>query len=208
MVVAESGALMGPIVSESIKTYGLPTLLPWVGLPGTIGGAVVGNAGCFWLETSQVVQRVEVLDTFTGTVSFLTNSEMEYVYRSSALKWQDRHLVLSAEFHLKYVQMENPFTKMTISEMQATRRTKQPPGLSCGSYFANPTGTSAGKLIDQAGLKGTRIGGMQISPHHANFFVSSEWAVWQDVIELAELAKSKVREMFQTELHEEVRIIK
>lgn len=61
---------------------------------------------------------------------------------------------------------------MTIAEMQATRRSKQPLGLSCGSYFTNPPGTSAGKLIDQVGLKGTHIGGMQISPHHANFFVS------------------------------------
>ncbi len=116
--------------------------------------------------------------------------------------------MLSAEFDLSYTQAENPFARLSISEMQAIRRTKQPPGLSCGSYFTNPPGTSAGKLIDQAGLKGTRIGGMQISPHHANFFVSSEGAVWQDVVELAELAKAKVRERFQTELHEEVRIIK
>jgi len=92
--------------------------------------------------------------------------------------------------------------------MQSTRRTKQPPGLSCGSYFKNPTGTSAGKVIDEAGLKGTKIGGMQISPHHANFFVSSEGAVWQNVLELAELAKTKVRDQFGIELHEEVRIIK
>lgn len=97
---------------------------------------------------------------------------------------------------------------MSMAEMQTTRRTKQPPGLSCGSYFTNPTGTSAGKLIDESGLKGSRIGGMQISPHHANFFVSSEGARWQDVLELAELAKTKVRERFQIDLHEEVRIIK
>lgn len=91
--------------------------------------------------------------------------------------------------------------------MQETRRTKQPPGLSCGSYFTNPPGTSAGRLIDEAGLKGFRVGGMQISPHHANFFVSSVGARWQDVLEIAEIAKSKVREQFQIQLHEEVRII-
>lgn len=97
---------------------------------------------------------------------------------------------------------------MSMVEMQTTRRSKQPPGLSCGSYFTNPSGTSAGKLIDQAGLKGFRVGGMHISPHHANFFVSSEGARWQDVLELAEIAKTKVREQFQIDLHEEARIIK
>jgi UDP-N-acetylmuramate dehydrogenase len=96
---------------------------------------------------------------------------------------------------------------MSMVEMQEIRRSKQPPGLSCGSYFTNPPNTSAGKLIDQAGLKGLSIGGVQISPHHANFFVSRAGARWQDVLEIAEIAKSKVREQFQIQLHEEVRII-
>lgn len=83
---ADSGALLGPLVLESIKSYGVPTLLPWVGLPGTVGGAVVGNAGCFGLETAEVVESVEVLDTVTGTISGLSKNEMGYVYRSSTLK--------------------------------------------------------------------------------------------------------------------------
>lgn len=86
LLYAESGALLGPLVMESIKAYGVPTLLPWVGLPGTVGGAVVGNAGCFGLESAELVQSVEVLDTVTGIVSELSKDEMEYVYRSSTLK--------------------------------------------------------------------------------------------------------------------------
>ena len=91
--------------------------------------------------------------------------------------------------------------------MQALRRTKQPPGPSCGSYFKNPSGTSAGKLIDEAGLKGFRVGGMQISEHHANFFINTGGATYQDVLTLAEEAKSRVFTRTGLTLEEEVRII-
>ena len=92
--------------------------------------------------------------------------------------------------------------------MQALRRTKQPPGPSCGSYFKNPVGTSAGKLIDEAGLKGFRVGGMQISEHHANFFINTGGAIYQDVLALAEEAKSRVFTRTGLTLEEEVRIIR
>ena len=81
--------------------------------------------------------------------------------------------MLSALWNIELIQVDNQYIQLSIEEMQALRRTKQPPGPSCGSYFKNPSGTSAGKLIDEAGLKGLKVGGMQISEHHANFFINT-----------------------------------
>lgn len=130
-----------------------PLFLPWVGLPGTVGGAVAGNAGCFGLEVAQVLESTEVLNLVTGAVEKLSADKLEFAYRESNLKGNPDTFVISATFDLERIFPENEFMTKTPEEMQQIRRSKQPPGLSCGSFFKNPTGNSAGRLIDQAGLK-------------------------------------------------------
>jgi UDP-N-acetylmuramate dehydrogenase len=105
-------------------------------------------------------------------------------------------VVISASFDLSPKQDQSPYTNCTIEEMQEIRRQKQPAGISCGSYFANPKDHSAGKLIDDAGLKGYSCGAMQISPKHGNFFINTGGATWQEVLQLAEHAKQEVFSRF------------
>lgn len=149
----------------------------------------------------------EVLDLTTGVIDDLAPSVLRFAYRESILKGDTNKMVLSSTWNLALTQ-DNPHTLKTVVEMQALRRTKQPPGPSCGSYFKNPTGTSAGLLIDQAGLKGARVGGMQISEHHANFFINTGGAIYQDVLGLATLAKQTVFHKTGIMLQEEVKIIR
>ena len=149
----------------------------------------------------------EILDLMTGVVDDFAPSALQFAYRESILKGDMNKVVLSSTWNLALAQ-DNSHTLKTVVEMQALRRTKQPPGPSCGSYFKNPTGTSAGLLIDQAGLKCARVGGMQISEHHANFFINMGGAIYQDVLGLATLAKQTVFQKTGIMLQEEVRIIR
>jgi UDP-N-acetylmuramate dehydrogenase len=181
--------------------------VPWIGLPGTFWGAIVGNAGCFGLETADILLSAEVLDLVTGIIATLSSSDFKFAYRESILKGDSSRIVLSGTWNLALKQ-SNIYAQKTVAEMQALRRTKQPPGPSCGSYFKNPPSTSAGLLIDQAGLKRARVGGMQISEHHANFFINTGAATYQDVLDLAELAKQTVFQKTGITLQEEVRIIR
>jgi UDP-N-acetylmuramate dehydrogenase len=148
----------------------------------------------------------EVLDLTSTVVEILTPSELQFAYRESILKGDTNKIVLTTTWNMGLVQ-DTPYVLKTVQEMQALRRTKQPPGPSCGSYFKNPTGTSAGLLIDQAGLKGARMGGMQISEHHANFFINTGGATYQNVLDLATLAKQTVFQKTGIMLQEEVKII-
>jgi UDP-N-acetylenolpyruvoylglucosamine reductase len=101
----------------------------------------------------------------------------------------------------------SPFCEKTPEEMLALRRAKQPPGRSCWSFFRNPPDIPAGKLIDELGLKWFRVGDMQISPFHGNFFINTWAATWQDVLELARIVKEKALIQRNIQLHEEVRIL-
>lgn len=207
MFTAFAGTPIAQVVTEAIEKYSAQCLLPWVGLPGTVGGAIVGNAGCFWLETSDILREVQVFDVQSGDFKTFLNSELQFGYRKSILKNQDRYILISGTFDLSLGRSDNPYVSKTVDEMRVIRREKQPPGISCGSFFTNPSGFSAGKLIDDAEMKWLTVGGVQISPLHGNFFINTWGASWADVIKLAQCAKAKVWELFQIELSEEVRII-
>lgn len=154
-------------------TRGNAGLIPWVGLPGSFGGAVVGNAGCFGLETADVLVSAEVWNLESGTLETLSNSDLAFAYRTSALKNATGRFVVSAIFDLSLRKPGNLFEEMDVQTFRELRRTKQPAGRTCGSFFKNPEGQSAGALIDRAGLKGMKIGGAEISTLHANFFLAS-----------------------------------
>ena len=145
-----------------------------------------------------------MFDLETGIRETKPASELGFGYRSSNLKKGTSKIVLSATFDLSREFPDNPYMKLTPKEMFAIRREKQPAGLTCGSFFKNPPGASAGALIDQAGCKGMKVGGMQVSEKHANFLLNTGGATWQDVLALRDAVKLRVFQKFNISLIEEV----
>ncbi len=217
-----SGEMSHFVAQKLYDHHGISTLVPWIGLPGTFGGATVGNAGCFGVEMSDIFVESEVLDLATGEVKIWRKSDMDYSYRHSALKWQERYYVISTLIDL--TPLGGEYETFTPENLKSIRKIKQPSGFSCGSFFTNsfptedqkstlvefltPMGTlSSGRLIDQAWLKWTRIGGVKISEQHGNFFINDAKASWQDVLALRDMVKKEILQKYEVELHEEVRII-
>ena len=178
--------------------------LEWaVGIPGTVGGAIVGNAGAHGGCVADSLVAVRVLDA-SGEVRALGAAEMGFGYRSSLLRRRiakdeergeeirDRRqaIILSAEFALQAGDRQELEARAT--EYLAQRRRMQPKGLSAGSVFRNPPEDTAGRLIEAAGLKGTRCGGAQISEKHANFIINCAGATAADVLALMDLARQRV----------------
>lgn len=198
-VVADSGVLMAKVVLAAAEA-GLTGLEAWNGLPGTVGGAVRGNAGCFEVECKDVLKSAEVWLPGEG-VKTMKASDFEYGYRHSKLK-ENGGVVLSATF--KLTKGDSAEIKKRMMEIARSRIQKQPPGSSTGSFFKNPVGDHAGRLIEAAGLKGKRLGKAQISDQHANFFLNTGGATAADILALAELVEKTVEEKFGVRLEREV----
>lgn len=179
--------------------------LEWAAtVPGTIGGAVYGNAGAFGGDMAGNLMWAELL-TENGRERF-TAEQMSYGYRTSSLKRGELDgIVLCAELRLQNSTKEAVST--TIEQFSAHRKTTQPPGASMGSMFKNPNGDYAGKLIEAAGLKGTRIGNAQISPLHGNFFINQDNTKAADIRALIELVMKAVKEKQGVDLELEVELI-
>ena len=204
------------IIVRAESGVGLPTLarqcvlrgaagLEWAAtVPGTVGGAVVGNAGAHGSDTAACLRLATILQG-NGGVREYSKADLKFAYRKSALKNGERAVVLSAEFALKRGD-PNELQARVDSFIMHRKRT-QPPGASIGSMFKNPPGDYAGRLIEVAGLKGMRIGKAEISPIHANFFVNLGGASANDVYSLISLAQSKVREKFGVELELEIELV-
>jgi UDP-N-acetylmuramate dehydrogenase len=202
-VWAESGVVFSNLANRcALKGY---AGLEWAAtVPGTVGGAVYGNAGAFGGDTATSLIWAEVLTP--GRREQWTPEAMAYGYRTSALKRQGaRGVVLSAELRLTKDAPEA--VKARMAEFSERRKATQPPGASMGSMFKNPAGDKAGRLIDAAGLKGKRIGNAEISPEHANFFVNRGHARAEDVRALIELARRTVREQSGAELELEIELV-
>jgi len=179
--------------------------LEWAAtVPGTVGGAVYGNAGAFGGDMAHNLLCAEILDA--NGRSRWPVEKMQYEYRSSVLKrGHDIAIILTAEFGLKNDQPEA--IQNTINQFTARRKATQPPGASMGSMFKNPPGDYAGRLIEAAGLKGTRIGNVEISTVHGNFFVNVGETRADDVKKLIDLAQQTVFEKFSIRLELEVELI-
>lgn len=174
------------------------------GIPGTVGGAVMMNAGAHGGETKDVLLSADIVEE-DGSIRTLQNRDLQFAYRYSILKDRPR-IVVRAAFQLQPGNTEEMMEKVRVWTKR--RQTTQPLQLpNCGSVFRNPAGTSAGFLIEQAGLKGTRIGGAQISDLHANFIVNVDKAKASDVLALIELVQTTVRERNGITLIPEVRIV-
>ena len=179
--------------------------LEWAAtVPGTIGGAVYGNAGAFGGDISGNLIWADVL-TKDGREK-ISVEKMDYGYRTSVLKRSDETvIILSALLRLKNANKDEVSAK--INEFSERRKITQPPGASMGSMFKNPAGDHAGRLIEAAGLKGTRIGTAEISTLHGNFFVSHGETKAEDVRALIRLAQKTVAEKFNVKLELEVELV-
>ncbi|MBI3737763.1 MAG: UDP-N-acetylmuramate dehydrogenase [Chloroflexi bacterium] len=202
-VWVESGVVFSNLANRC-ASKGLSGLEWAATVPGTIGGAVYGNAGAFGGDMSGNLIWAELL-TEQGREKRPVE-KMEYGYRTSVLKRGEvKALVLSAELSLKNATKES--VSATIAEFGERRKSTQPPGASMGSMFKNPTGDYAGRLIEAAGLKGTRIGNAEISPVHGNFFVNHGKTKASDIRALIELVQKTVLAKFGIALELEVELV-
>jgi UDP-N-acetylmuramate dehydrogenase len=179
--------------------------LEWAAtVPGTVGGAVYGNAGAFGGDMAGNLIWAELL-TENGHEKF-TAEQMAYGYRTSALKRAELDaIVLSAELSLKNSTKEEATVK--IEQFSAHRKATQPPGASMGSMFKNPNGDYAGRLVEAAGLKGARIGNAEISPLHGNFFINHASTKAEDILALIQLVQETVKRKQGVELELEIELI-
>ncbi len=202
-VWVESGVVFSNLANRC-ASKGLSGLEWAATVPGTIGGAVYGNAGAFGGDMSGNLIWAELL-TESGREKWPVE-KMEYGYRTSVLKRNEmKAIVLSAELALKNATKEEVSVK--IGQFSERRKTTQPPGASMGSMFKNPKDEFAGRLIEAAGLKGTRIGNAEISPAHGNFFVNHGRTRASDIRALIELAQKTVKEKFDITLELEIELI-
>jgi UDP-N-acetylmuramate dehydrogenase len=209
-VLVESGVIL-PSLAHRLAHQGLSGLEWGVGVPGTMGGAVVNNAGAHGASIADCLVRAELYSLPPSRREWHLVNWFEYEYRSSRLKRLgasqaggngERFLVLQAELALS---CKSPAeTKNQLAAYNTRRRATQPPGASIGSMFKNPPGDYAGRLIEAAGLKGTKKGGAQISPVHANFFVNQGDAKAADFAALIDLARQTVKARFNIELELEI----
>jgi UDP-N-acetylmuramate dehydrogenase len=202
-VFAESGASTIRLARECAE-HGLKGFEWAMGVPGTLGGAAYGNAGAHGGDMAACVVSVDVI-TPTGERS-LSNSEMEYSYRSSILKREKREAVILGV--LIQCWPDDPAAiRQRIEEYSAYRKRTQPPGATIGSMFKNPPGDYAGRLIEAAGLKGAQVGGAQISQKHGNFFLNAQDASASDVKALIDLARREVQAQSGVWLDLEVELV-
>ncbi|MFL5402720.1 MAG: UDP-N-acetylmuramate dehydrogenase [Gemmatimonadales bacterium] len=205
------GGLPAPLAARRTAEAGFAGLHIFVGVPGTVGGGVYMNAGCHGGDWSDVVQQVTVVD-MTGRDTVLGRADIPFTYRRSGLEGR---IVLETTVRLR--PEEHARLEESVAEMFEWRQRGTPFNQPCcGSVFKNPAGPSwkredgsrtAGQLIEAVGLKGFSIGGAQVSPMHANYFVNTGGATAADVQRLIEHAQKVVLEKFGVALEPEVKLI-
>lgn len=203
-VNAFCGVSLTYFVNELVKNNlgGLESLS---GIPGTLGGAIVNNAGCYGQTISDKLNSVTYLEN--GEIKTINKEECNFSYRDSIFKKNKNLIVLSAEFKLDYKNKEEMLN--IIKENMIKRNTSQPLNYpNAGSVFRNPIGYSAGKLIEDAGLKNYHINGAYVSDKHANFIINKDNASSEDIIELIEYIQKEISEKYNIKLKLEQEIIK
>ncbi len=201
-----------PLAARRTSEAGFAGLHRFVGVPGAVGGGVYMNAGCHGGEWAEVVEAVTVIDE-TGKDAVLARAQVPFSYRKSGL---DGRIVLDTTVKLEPT--DPTVIQAEVAELFRWRQEGTPFNQPCcGSVFKNPGGPSwqktegprtAGQLIEAAGLKGTRVGGAEVSPMHANYFVNTGNATAADVKELIALARAKVKQKFGAELETEVKLVR
>lgn len=202
-VIAAAGATLGNTAKEALK-YSLKGMEFASGIPGTVGGAVTMNAGAYGGEIKDIIENATVIDQ-EGNILKLNKDELELSYRHSVI--QDKnYIVFEAEFQLEFG--EHKEIKDRMDDLNRRRVEKQPLNYpSAGSTFKRPPDNFAGKLIEDAGLKGFGIGGAKISEKHAGFVINYNDATAKDVLDLISEVRRIVNEKFGVILEPEVKII-
>lgn len=191
-VKCDAGAMLGFVRIAQLR-----------GLPGTVGGAVYGNAGANGVEIADLLESAVIMND-EGDVREVGNDYFEFAYRTSKLK-ETKEIVLNVTLNLAKITKENNENKEDFVKFRAK---KQPKGFSAGSFFKNPSpDKSAGYLIDQAGLKGESVGGIEVAELHGNWLVNDGTGTQKDIIALAKKIKKTVKDQFDIELSPENIII-
>ena len=206
MFFAESGTPLQKLVSFS-KEHGYSGIEGLTGIPGFVGGAIAGNAGAFGYSIKNTLVSVRMMNPDKGIYE-MSASELGLEYR--AAKIPEDTVILSANMRLRK-DVKEDVAKRINSFLKQKRETQPLSEMSAGCVFRNPEGTSAsggaGRLIDEAGCKGMRIGDVEVSRVHANFFINKGDAKASDFLKLMDEVKKKVMKVFGTELEPEIRIV-
>lgn len=202
--VRAGGIVPLPRLARAAVEAGIGGLEFLVGIPGSVGGAVRQNAGCFGVETRDRLKEAHIIDLVTGGESASTPDELEMSYRHSNVSSTD--LVVEALF--EGLPGDEAESKEKLREITRWRRDHQPGGtLNAGSVFKNPPQISAGELIDKLGLKGLCVGDACVSEKHANFFVAGADATSEDIRRLVSEVKSRVLAETGTNLETEIQFV-
>jgi UDP-N-acetylmuramate dehydrogenase len=203
-LVRAGGAVALPVLARRTAAIGRQGLEFYVGIPGSVGGAVRMNAGGHGRETADVLVEAEVLDLTSGVPPVaLDAAGLAFGYRRSVLT--ATHVVMTASFRVTPGAVDE--CEAAVADIVRWRRDHQPGGANAGSVFSNPPGESAGHMIDAAGLKGLRVGGAVVSEKHANFFQAEAGTSASDVRELVLEVQRRVLEATGVELVPELRMI-
>jgi len=201
-VVAGAAAAFGALV-QAVVDRGLEGLEFGEGIPGTVGGGLVMNAGAFGGEIAKVVTLVHGV-TEVGVALALTKDDVKFAYRRTELP--SHFIITRVDFELARGDRQKLVAR--VADLHARRASRQPRGVpNAGSIFKNPPGNFAGKLLEGAGLKGTRLGGAAFSDQHANFIVNLGGAQAAEVRALIDMARNKVKEQSGVLLEPEVRLV-
>lgn len=206
-VMAQAGAKLPQLITESVRR-GIAGLEGLAGIPASIGGAVVMNAGGKFGEIGSAIDRVRVF-TLTGQELSIPHDEIEFSYRHSGL---EHNIIVGAYFALKQLpESRQPALRERLKEVMAYKKRSQPMAEnSAGCCFKNAVHegklTSAGMLIDQAGCKGMTVGGAEVSHVHGNFLITRPGCKARDVIELMEMVRERVQQRFGVRLQNEVAV--
>lgn len=201
-IVSVGGGFPLSKLAKRVGELGLSGLEPLSGIPGSVGGAIKMNAGSFGMEIGSLVEKVVLFSPSSG-VREVSREELSFSYRGSGVSQGE--IVLAVE--LRLTPEEPALVIKRLREFRRRRELTQPIGeRSAGCIFKNPEGASAGRLIDEAGLKGVRRGGAVISTKHANFIINEGGATASDVFALIDKMKEEVLRLFGIELEEEVEV--
>lgn len=203
IINAESGISLGKLVSVMLDA-GYTNLSSLMGIPGLLGGAIIGNAGAYGTSIFDYIISIKFIDE-DGNIKELNKEEIKYDYRWTEFK-EKKVIVLSAK--IRCINGNVAEAKEKIKENLEKRKKSQPLEYkNAGSVFRNPPSHAAGYLIEHSGLKGITVGGAMVSEKHANFIINFNNATSRDIIKLVELIKSKVKEVYNVELElEQVKV--
>ena len=202
-LIAGAGATL-TAASRRAQAASLSGLEFAVGIPGSVGGAIMMNAGAYGGEICQVLESAEGMDSLGNIINY-TNQEMHFGYRHSRLM-EEELIALSGTFLLKPDDPELILSRM--QDITERRREKQPIDMPCaGSVFKRPPDNYVGPLVEKAGLKGYRIGGAEVSTKHAGFIVNVGGATCKDVLDLIGFVQSTIKDKYNVILEPEIRVV-